>query len=47
MEVRTEHPEDVEAVRNVNIVAFERENEADLVERIGRVCWYRQISIGV
>ncbi|MEG4988416.1 hypothetical protein QUB08_21930 [Microcoleus sp. BR0-C5] len=34
MDIRTEKPEDVEAVRNVNIAAFGRENEANLVERL-------------
>ena len=34
MDIRTEKPEDLEAVRNVNIVAFGRENEADLVDRL-------------
>ncbi len=34
MDIRTEKPEDVEAVRNVNIAAFGRENEANLVDRL-------------
>ena len=34
MDIRTEKPEDLEAVRNVNIAAFERENEANLVDRL-------------
>jgi putative acetyltransferase len=34
MYIRTEKPEDVEAVRNVNIAAFGRENEANLVDRM-------------
>ncbi|MEG4455148.1 N-acetyltransferase [Microcoleus sp. N9_A1] len=34
MEIRTENPEDLEAVRNVNIAAFGRENEANLVDRL-------------
>ncbi|MEG4197568.1 N-acetyltransferase [Microcoleus sp. Pol12A5] len=34
MDIRTENPEDVEAVRNINIEAFGRENEANLVERL-------------
>jgi predicted N-acetyltransferase YhbS len=34
MEVRTEQPEDIEAIRNVNISAFGREHEADLVDRL-------------
>jgi putative acetyltransferase len=34
MDIRTEKPEDLEAVRNVNIVAFGRENEANLVARL-------------
>lgn len=34
MEVRAEKPEDVEAVRKVNIAAFRRENEANLVDRL-------------
>jgi putative acetyltransferase len=34
MDIRTEKPEDVEAVRHVNIVAFGRENEANLVDRL-------------
>ena len=34
MDIRTEKPEDVEAVRNINIAAFGRENEANLVDRL-------------
>ncbi|MEG3896584.1 MULTISPECIES: N-acetyltransferase [unclassified Microcoleus] len=34
MEIRTENLEDAEAVRNVNIAAFGRENEANLVDRL-------------
>lgn len=34
MDIRTEKPEDIEAVRNVNIAAFGRENEANLVDRL-------------
>ncbi|MEG3849599.1 N-acetyltransferase [Microcoleus sp. herbarium19] len=34
MEIRTEKPEDAEAVREVNIAAFGRETEADLVDRL-------------
>ena len=34
MDIRSETPEDLEAVRNVNIVAFGRENEANLVDRL-------------
>ena len=34
MDIRTERPEDLEAVRNVNIAAFGRENEANLVARL-------------
>ncbi|MEG3986869.1 N-acetyltransferase [Microcoleus sp. S28C3] len=34
MNIRTEKPEDLEAVRNVNIAAFGRENEANLVDRL-------------
>ncbi|MEP6517125.1 GNAT family N-acetyltransferase [Microcoleus vaginatus] len=34
MDIRTEKPEDVEAVRNINILAFGRENEANLVDRL-------------
>ncbi|UNU26956.1 GNAT family N-acetyltransferase [Microcoleus vaginatus] len=34
MDIRTEKPEDVEAVRNINILAFGRENEAKLVDRL-------------
>ncbi|MEG4854691.1 N-acetyltransferase [Microcoleus sp. B5-D4] len=34
MYIRTEKPEDVEAVRNINIAAFGRENEANLVDRL-------------
>jgi putative acetyltransferase len=34
MEIRTEKPEDIEAVRNINIAAFGRENEANLVDRL-------------
>ncbi|MEG4506976.1 N-acetyltransferase [Microcoleus sp. F6_B4] len=34
MNIRTENPEDVEAVRNINIAAFGRENEANLVDRL-------------
>jgi putative acetyltransferase len=34
MEVRAEKPEDIEAVRRVNIAAFGRESEANLVEQL-------------
>ncbi|MEG3843244.1 N-acetyltransferase [Microcoleus sp. herbarium14] len=34
MDIRTEKPEDVEAVRQVNIAAFGRETEANLVDRL-------------
>jgi putative acetyltransferase len=34
MDIRTEKPEDVATIRNVNIVAFGRENEANLVDRL-------------
>ena len=34
MYIRTEKPEDLEAVRQVNIAAFGRENEAKLVDRL-------------
>ena len=34
MYIRTEKPEDLEAVRQVNIAAFGRENEANLVEKL-------------
>ncbi|MEG4105135.1 N-acetyltransferase [Microcoleus sp. S13_C5] len=34
MDIRTENPEDVEAVRNINIAAFGRENEANLVDKL-------------
>ncbi|MBE9186275.1 N-acetyltransferase [Microcoleus sp. LEGE 07076] len=34
MEIRPEKPEDVEAVRSVNVAAFGRENEANLVDRL-------------
>ncbi|MEG4857370.1 N-acetyltransferase [Microcoleus sp. K1-B6] len=34
MDIRTEKPEDVEAVRNINVAAFGRENEANLVDRL-------------
>ncbi|WP_026103192.1 GNAT family N-acetyltransferase [Pseudanabaena sp. PCC 6802] len=34
MEVRVEKPEDVDAVRKVNIAAFGRESEANLVDRL-------------
>ncbi|MEG4227465.1 N-acetyltransferase [Microcoleus sp. N9_B2] len=34
MDIRTEKPEDLEAVRNVNIAAFGRENEANLVDQL-------------
>ena len=34
MDIRTEKPEDLEAVDNLNIVAFGRENEANLVDRL-------------
>jgi len=34
MDIRTEKPEDLEAVRKLNIVAFGRENEANLVDRL-------------
>ncbi len=34
MEVRAEKPEDVEAIRRVNVAAFKRESEADLVDQL-------------
>jgi putative acetyltransferase len=34
MEVRAEKPEEIEAVRRVNVMAFGRESEADLVDRL-------------
>jgi putative acetyltransferase len=34
MEVRAEKPEDVKAIRRVNILAFGREGEADLVDHL-------------
>ncbi len=34
MEVRAEQPEDIAAVRQVNVAAFGRESEADLVDRL-------------
>jgi putative acetyltransferase len=34
MEVRAEKPEDIEAICRVNIAAFERESEANLVEQL-------------
>jgi putative acetyltransferase len=34
MNIRTEKPEDIEVVRNINIAAFDRENEANLVDRL-------------
>ena len=34
MDIRTEKPEDLETVRQVNIAAFGRENEANLVDRL-------------
>ncbi len=34
MEVRAEKPEDIAAIRQVNIAAFGRENEADLVDQL-------------
>ena len=37
MNIRTEKPEDVEAVRQVNIAAFGRENEANLVDRLREI----------
>lgn len=37
MDIRTEKPEDVEVVRNINIAAFDRENEANLVDRLREI----------
>jgi putative acetyltransferase len=34
MEIRAERPEDFEAIRNVNIAAFGRDDEANLVDRL-------------
>jgi putative acetyltransferase len=34
MEIRFEKPDDFSAVRTVNVAAFERESEADLVDRL-------------
>ncbi|MEY2832589.1 MAG: hypothetical protein RLZZ574_1847, partial [Cyanobacteriota bacterium] len=36
MEVRAEKPEDIEAVRRVNVAAFGRESEAKLVDQLRR-----------
>jgi len=37
MEVRSEKPEDIEAIRKVNIAAFGRESEANLVDQLRNV----------
>ncbi|PSB01440.1 GNAT family N-acetyltransferase [Merismopedia glauca] len=37
MEIRAEKPEDVATIRQVNIAAFERENEANLVDKLRKV----------
>lgn len=37
MEVRSEKPEDIAAIRRVNIAAFGREDEANLVDRLRNV----------
>jgi putative acetyltransferase len=37
MDVRVEKPKDVEAIRRVNIAAFGREGEADLVDQLRSV----------
>ena len=34
MEIRVERLEDISSVRKVNVAAFEREKEADLVNRL-------------
>ncbi len=34
MDIRAEKPEDIAAIRNVNVAAFGRESEADLVDRL-------------
>ncbi|APB32396.1 Putative acetyltransferase [Gloeomargarita lithophora Alchichica-D10] len=34
MEIRAEKPEDLEAIRRVNVTAFGRESEADLVDQL-------------
>lgn len=34
MNIRTEKPEDIEGIRDINIAAFARENEANLVDRL-------------
>jgi putative acetyltransferase len=34
MEFRSERPEDLDAIRKVNLAAFGRESEADLVDRL-------------
>ncbi|MEG4961212.1 MULTISPECIES: N-acetyltransferase [unclassified Microcoleus] len=34
MNIRTEKPEDIEGIRDINIAAFGRENEANLVDRL-------------
>jgi putative acetyltransferase len=37
MDIRAERAEDISAVHKVNVAAFERENEADLVDRLRSV----------
>jgi putative acetyltransferase len=34
MEIRAEQPEDIKAIRSVNVAAFGRESEADLVDQL-------------
>lgn len=34
MKIRTEHPQDYQAIAEVNTLAFEENDEAELVERI-------------
>lgn len=46
MEVRAEKPEDLEAIRRVNVVAFGRESEADLVDQLrGAVSTFSFVAV--
>ena len=39
MKIRPEQPEDVTAIRRLNIAAFERDDEANLVDQLRGVAW--------
>lgn len=46
MEIRAERLKDISSVRKVNVAAFEREKEADLVNRLRGVASYIFLRFG-